>query len=143
MMPTIHRQDLLDVAGSVIETACPDSFFADHFQTSVYDQASSDRTMEFGSLLSDPVAGWPVIFLGAMALIVIGFALLLAFSFRYARWCLGCLLVRSGKVKHSAVGRVRPEAWLLTPFEQTIWPAFAMLLHVAFLGALLPRLTVI
>ena len=69
-----------------------------------------------------------------IATIILGMLFVIAYRVYFAKWHLGELLVRSGKVSHRSIKHVAAGAWIVEPIRQTIWLAIFLTLQFALLG---------
>lgn len=69
-----------------------------------------------------------------IATIILGMLFVIAYRVYFAKWHLGELLVRSGKVSHRSIKHVTSGAWIVEPMRQTIWLAIFLTLQFCLLG---------
>ena len=68
---------------------------------------------------------------------ILGIVFLMAYWLFHARWYLGDLLIRAGRIRHKSLPKPPREAWLIQPYCQSIWMAIALLAHFVLLGMVL------
>jgi len=129
--PTLDRPALLDGAPEFIETKDPWDDEAEELRRRTLDQAN-DSALDAGrDKGAQGLAGL------ALFVMIVGPLLVAMHMIWYARWHLGHLLVLSGKVRHRTLTTPSAAAWLVVPFQQTVWAAAILLVHYVLLGLLL------
>ena len=129
--PTLDRPALLEGAPEFIETKDPWDDEAVELRQKVADEAQ--RAARDANQGGGPqgLVTW------ALFVMVFGPLFVAAHMIWYARWHLGHLLVLSGKVRHRTLMTPPAAAWLVVPFQQTVWAAVILLVHYVLLGLLL------